>query len=192
MRISGGSVKGRRTATRRLLVTTQRTRRFRPTSSKVREALFDILRDAVRDRTFVDLYAGTGTVGFEAISRGAAKAVFVEADRILVEHMRRVAADIGCSERVQIFHGRAETFISQSAASGHRYAILYLDPPYQSDELERILPLLGETDVLEDDGVVVVEHFVKKTLPERFGAWSVRKRYRYGDTALTVYRRTVT
>ena len=73
MRISGGTVKGRRTATRRLLKKKPTGERLRPTSSKVREALFDILRDKIAGASFVDLYAGTGTVGLEALSRGAGR-----------------------------------------------------------------------------------------------------------------------
>ena len=89
MRISGGTAKGRRTAIKKLLFKNSSAKRLRPTSAKVREALFDILRNRIENSSFVDLYAGTGTVGLEALSRGAGRAFFIEPDEMNVKAMKK-------------------------------------------------------------------------------------------------------
>jgi len=191
MRISGGSAKGRRTATKKQLLGSPRKGRIRPTRAKVREALFDILRHSIGGSTFVDLYAGTGTVGLESLSRGAVRAVFIEPDPVMTEIIKRNAQEFGFSERAYFFPGRADEFLQRAASAHEHYDILFLDPPYHSDELERILPVIGRTDVLSTDGVVVVEHYFKKKLPDQFGFLRMQKCYRYGDTVLTFYKRAL-
>jgi 16S rRNA (guanine(966)-N(2))-methyltransferase RsmD len=191
MRISGGSAKGRRTATSKLFARASKGEALRPTSAKVREALFDILRNRIEGSAFVDLYAGTGTVGFESLSRGAEKAVFIEPDPDLIEMMRRNARDFGFSEQAEIIRGRADEFLRKAAASHEQYDIYFLDPPYQSEEIEKVLPVIGEEELLKTDGIVVVEHFFKKRLPERVGSLELCKCYRYGDTMLTLYRKVL-
>jgi 16S rRNA (guanine966-N2)-methyltransferase len=191
MRISGGSAKGRRTATKKLFARGSQGERIRPTSAKVREALFDILRNRIEDAAFVDLYAGTGAVGFESLSRGAAKAVFIESDPALVETMRRNADDFGFSEKAQIIRGRADEFLRNAASVHEQYDIFFLDPPYQSEEIEKALPVLGKEELLKADGIIIVEHFFKKKLPERAGFLKMHKNYRYGDTMLTLYKKAL-
>jgi 16S rRNA (guanine966-N2)-methyltransferase len=187
MRISGGTVKGRRTATRNLLKKKPTGERLRPTSSKVREALFDILRDRIIGVSFVDLYAGTGTVGLEALSRGAARAIFVEPGELRVRTMKRCVDDFGFQGRAMIIKGKAEEFLDRASAAGEKFDIIFVDPPYGSEEIGRVLPVIGEGEVLESDGMVVVEHFFKKEVPGSAGKLKVTRSYRYGDTTLTFY-----
>ena len=188
MRISGGSAKGRRTAAKKLFAGASMGERLRPTSAKVREALFDILRDRVYGAAFVDLYAGTGTVGLEALSRGAKKVAFIEPDPALNEIIRHNAEHFGFFENAEIVRGRAEEFLKKAASVHEQFDVIFLDPPYQSEEIEKVLPVIGEEELLMEDGVVVVEHFFKKNLPERAGTLELHTRYRYGDTMLTLYR----
>ena len=185
MRISGGIAKGRRTATKKLLSCSSKEKQLRPTSSKVREALFDILRDRIDGALFVDLYAGTGTVGLEALSRGAKKAVFVEQNYARVRTIQHNVIKLGFQGRADIIKGRSCDFIARYA--GERVDICFVDPPYKSDEIDRVLPLIGEKDFLRHHGVVIVEHFHKKSLPEKVGKVIMKRSYRYGDTMLTVY-----
>jgi 16S rRNA (guanine966-N2)-methyltransferase len=190
MRISGGTAKGRRTATRSLLKKKPTGERLRPTSSKVREALFDILRERIRGVSFVDLYAGTGTVGLEALSRGAGRAVFVEPGELRVRTIRRCVDDFGFQDAALIIGGKAEEFLAKASAAGEKFDIIFVDPPYGSQEIERILPVIGEGQFLESGGIVVVEHFFKKEVPVTAGKLKVARSYRYGDTTLTFYGRT--
>ena len=189
MRISGGTAKGRKTATKRLLMGRPSNGRLRPTSSKVREALFDILRDRVGNASFVDLFAGTGTVGFEALSRGAREAVFVEPDQNRFREIGRAAIDLGLRERCRIFRKRARDFLKKAAAEGQTFDIFFLDPPYQSGDMEEVLLLLGEGRLMDEKGVVVAEHSSRKTMPLSTRDLKMEKNYRYGDTMLTLYRK---
>jgi 16S rRNA (guanine966-N2)-methyltransferase len=189
MRISGGTAKGRRTATQRLLAKTSTGERLRPTSAKVREALFNILRTEIEGSIFVDLYAGSGTVGLEALSRGAGKAVFVEPDARRLGTIRRHANEFGFHEKVLVFEGRAEEFLRKMPAGKESFDIFFVDPPYQSEEIQKILPMIEEKDLLRNDGIIIAEHFFKKKLPEAFGKLRVKRSYRYGDTMLTLYKK---
>lgn len=182
MRISGGIAKGRRLTTKRPF-----SKKLRPTSSKVKEALFDIMRDAIKGASFVDLYAGTGMVGLEALSRGASKAIFVESDRLNARAIKENALRFGFGEKVMVVEGRVEEFLKKAATEGKSFDILFLDPPYCSEEVTKVLPLAGKN--LNYEGTVIVEHFFKKKLPETSGELKMLKSYRYGDTVLTLYKR---
>jgi 16S rRNA (guanine(966)-N(2))-methyltransferase RsmD len=163
--------------------------RLRPTSSKVREAIFDILRSKVNNASFVDLYAGTGTVGLEALSRGALKAVFVEPDEYLAEEIRKVVEKLGLHEKAAVVKCRADQFLKKSLNEGESFDIFFIDPPYHSNETEKIMPVMGTKGVVDENGIVVVEHFFKKEMPETEGNLKKEKSYRYGDTMLTFYKR---
>ena len=189
MRISGGTAKGRRTASQRLLTNTSTGERLRPTSSKVREALFDIIRDRIEGASFVDLYAGTGTTGLEALSRGGGKAIFVEPNELWVKTIKRNIYEFGFREKALVFKGRAYEFLEKASAEKESFDIFFLDPPYQSEEIKKVLPLIGEKGLLSENGIVIVEHFFKKKIPETAGTLKRHKSYRYGDTMLTLYRK---
>lgn len=190
MRILGGLVKGRRTAKKSLLITRYSLQEgFRPTSSKVREALFDIIRDKIKGSSFVDLYAGTGTVGLEALSRGADKAIFVEPSVSRIRAIKENAERFGFHERAVVIKGRAYEFLREAANEKQSFDIFFLDPPYYSDEIMKTLPMIGEGRLLNEGGVVIVEHFFKKKLPDVAGKLKILKSYRYGDTMLTFYKR---
>jgi 16S rRNA (guanine(966)-N(2))-methyltransferase RsmD len=187
MRISAGVAKGRRTATKKLLSEASKREHLRPTSSKVREALFDILRDSIREAVFVDLYAGTGTVGLEALSRGAKKAVFVEQNSLRARTIHEIVRELGFEGQAEVIRGKAYDFIVQHAAE--QADICFVDPPYKSSEIDTILPHIGETGFLRKQGIVIVEHFFKRKVPEKAGNVIMSRSYRYGDTMLTVYRK---
>lgn len=189
MRISGGVAKGRRTATEKLPGSKAPGERLRPTSSKVREALFDIIRNRLESAHFVDLYAGSGTVGLEALSRGAEQVVFVETDKLRTMMIQKNIESLGFSGNASIRRTDAEKFLEKAELENSGYDILFLDPPYRSEEIEKVLPLIGSSKILNDDGLVIVEHFIKKTLPRIAGRLILSKQYRYGDTMLTLYRR---
>jgi 16S rRNA (guanine966-N2)-methyltransferase len=189
MRISGGTAKGRRTATKKLLTINSEGERLRPTSSKVREALFDILRNKIEGASFVDLYAGTGTVGLEALSRGAGISVFIEPDELRIRTIKNNVLRLGFSEQALVAKGRAYEFLQKASTENEGFDIFFIDPPYDSEEIEKVLPLLGEEGLVNEDGVVIVEHFFKRQVPEKAGRLKMKRSYRYGDTMLTLYRK---
>jgi 16S rRNA (guanine966-N2)-methyltransferase len=191
MRISGGSSKGRRTGNG-LLSKTSRRDRLRPTSSKVREALFDILSKKIEGASFVDLYAGSGTVGLEALSRGAGGAVFVEERADRVRAVKEFCERLGFGEKAEVVRGKAEAFLKRAHSKKLSFDIFFVDPPYQSDEIGKILPMIDECRLLNEGGLVVVEHFSRKQVPERSAGLSMIRHYRYGDTILTLYGKAST
>ena len=181
MRISGGLAKGRK------IKLVHGPEPLRPTPAKVREALFDILRKKIEGATFVDLYAGTGAIGIEAMSRGALKAIFVEDNRFRVEEIRRLVRSAGFTEKSMIIAKKARLFLADAFRKNEKFDIIFLDPPYHTEEIEHVLSDLGEMDLLKSGGVVVAEHFVKRKLPTISGRLQLIKDYTYGDTVLSVY-----
>lgn len=185
MRISGGLAKGRK------IKLVHGPEPLRPTPAKVREALFDILRKKIEGATFVDLYAGTGAIGIEALSRGALKAIFVEDNRFRVEEIRRLVRAFGFTEKSMIIAEKARLFLEDASRRNEKFDIIFLDPPYHTEEIENVLSDLGEMDLLETGGVVVAEHFIKRKLPAVSGRLQLIKNYTYGDTVLSVYSRSI-
>jgi 16S rRNA (guanine966-N2)-methyltransferase len=189
MKISGGLAKGRRIATKGLLSKKPEGEELRPTSSKVREAVFDIIKEKIKGATFVDLYAGTGTVGLEALSRGAKKAIFVEQNDLRFKAIRRNADKFGFKEKALVVRGSVYEFLKKSSAANESFDIFFLDPPYHSEEINKVLPLIGEKGLLSENGIVILEHFFKKKMPETSDKLKMSRSYRYGDTMLTLYRK---
>jgi len=188
MRISGGLAKGKRISTKKLFSqSSKKDEELRPTSSKVREALFDIIRDRIEGASFVDLYAGTGTVGLEALSRGAGKAVFVEPNRLRSKAIKENAVKLGFGEKVTVVERKAQEFLKKASVEKKRFDVFFVDPPYFSEEIMKTLPMIGEKGLLNDKGTVIVEHFFKRKLLEAVGELKMIKSYRYGDTMLTIY-----
>src|SRR5512143_2094981 len=152
-RIIGGSGKGRR-------LKTAAGERTRPTSARVRQSLFDILAPLIPGSRFLDAFAGNGSVGLEALSRGAATVVLVDRDGGAVEAAQENARALARSGgEVRVFRQDARTAIGALADQGLQFDVVYLDPPYASDLYEPLLELLGGGRLLAADGVVVAEHF---------------------------------
>ena len=188
MRVIAGEMKGRRLAAKP-------GHDLRPTSNKVKGALFNILGETVIGARFLDLYAGSGAIGMEAISRGAASTVFVESDP---KRKRQIEADLRRGEFLDRIPGKnrsvpqvwgctAAAFLDKTGQG--RFDVIFVDPPYQSNEALFLLPLLSGSGLLAPQGRIVVEHFHKKVPPERVGSLVKTKQHRYGDTILAFYER---
>src|SRR3989338_815380 len=134
MRISAGNLKGRKLSSAKALRLAKKRDELRPTSSKVKESIFNIVGEKIKGTEFVDLYSGTGAVGIEALSRGASAVSFVEADRKRAELIKKAAGD------------------------NSKFDIIFLDPPYHGGEFEAALSLLAEGTLLNDDGIIIAEH----------------------------------
>jgi 16S rRNA (guanine(966)-N(2))-methyltransferase RsmD len=186
MRISGGELKGRKIPGKGLGLVC-RQGELRPTSSKIRESIFNILGDKIIEAVFVDLYAGTGAVGTEAMSRRANTVYFVEEDRKRARAIEELIEGCGCRNRAVIVNRNAGDFIMKEEFRGALFDIVFLDPPYRSRELEKVLPVLGRGTVLAEDAVVLAEHMSKAEMPDEAGVLEKKKTYRYGDTSLTLY-----
>jgi 16S rRNA (guanine966-N2)-methyltransferase len=182
MRVIAGEAKGRR-------LRGPRGTEVRPTSDKVKEALFSILGDRVKDARMLDLFAGAGGIGIEALSRGAAHLDFVESDEALADILEQNLTACGFSARAEVHRSDAFRFIKQIRRP---YDLVFADPPYHTWQLKKLLPVLGRGVMITPDGLTVVEHFRKIKLPTRIGHLETVRSYEYGDTILTLYRREKT
>lgn len=180
MRIIAGAQKGRR-------LHGPKGRGLRPTADRVKEALFSILGSRVAGSRFLDLYAGTGAIGIEALSRGAHQATFVESDRTALRLLRSNLTLCGATAAAEIHTCQASSFLADPGKAAAPYDIVFADPPYRQDHLEELWPALAETAVIAPNALIVVEHSSKTTVPETKGRLSLLRQYRYGDTTLSVY-----
>jgi 16S rRNA (guanine(966)-N(2))-methyltransferase RsmD len=180
VRIISGELRGRRLRAPDGLAT-------RPTSDRVRESLFNIVAARVPGSRFLDLFAGSGAVGLEAISRGADRAVFVEQSRRALEHIEENIAHCGVEDRTRIVAKDAQAALKVLAAAGEQFDLVYVDPPYDADLYLPVLRALGRTGLVDDDGLVVVELRSRDQLPDEAGALRHYRDVRYGDTTLAFY-----
>ena len=165
----------------------------RPTSSRIRQSLFGILQDRVPGSSWLDVCAGAGTIGAEALSRGAALVVGIESSRsacaIVRSNWQRVASSEAAAE---VFQGDARVvlrrgFTGKLANIG--FDVIYFDPPYESPLYGDVLPLLPR--YLAGDGYLFVEHSRKRSLPERIGPLGLKSRRDMGQGGLSLYRHIV-
>jgi 16S rRNA (guanine966-N2)-methyltransferase len=181
-RIIGGAGRGRRLKS----VAGDATR---PTGARVRQSLFDILAPVIPGCRFLDAFAGSGGVGLEALSRGAAKVVLVDRSAAAVEAAKANAAALArAGGEAQVFRQDARTALEAFADQGLRFDVVYIDPPYESDLYEPLVELAG-TRLLAEGGVVVAEHFHKRELEATMGGLTRTRKTRLGDHCLSFYRR---
>ena len=172
-KITGGSLKSRKLRSPKGL-------NVRPTPGRVKESLFSILAPRIEGARFLDLFAGTGAIGFEAASRGASRVVCVEAHRDTAHAIEEAARDMAVDNVVSIFAAPAERALYRLEGP---FDIVYLDPPYADHVPLQLFRLLLERNVLAPDALVVYEHAAKRILPDIPGYRSVREEV-YGDVAL--------
>ena len=180
MRVITGSARGRRLLELEGLET-------RPTTGRVKEGVFSALQFDIEGRRVLDLFAGTGQMGIECLSRGAAFAVFVDRRRDAFEVVKKNLALTNLQDRAQVVHGDALEF---AARPGGRFDLVFLDPPYASGLLEEMLERLTAPgfDILNPYGIIVAEHPAERRLAVPAGC-RLRKTYRYGKIAVTLFCR---
>ncbi len=160
----------------------------RATSNKVREALFNILTHEIEGARFLDLYAGSGRVGIEALRRGASHVTFVEHNRHAAEDIKARLGKERLSGEVVVVRKKSISYIHDITDKNDQFDIIFLDPPYHTEEILDALSAISKTSVLSAEGTVVAEHFAKKELPGRFDKLIKMRDYHYGDSVLTVFR----
>lgn len=162
---------------------------MRPTSDRLRETLFNVLGPAIEDSLFIDLYAGTGAIGIEAISRGAREAIFVESHAAAARLIRENVESLKIASRVEVIEADAIRALGKIAQRKLMSDFIFLDPPYdETEERLRVLEFLDESHLVAPSGIVIVEHSVKTELPERFDGLELSRWLEQGDTALSFYR----
>jgi 16S rRNA (guanine966-N2)-methyltransferase len=182
MRIGSGDKRGRR-------LHTPRGSRTRPTSARLKKSLFDVLAARLPGARVLDLYAGSGSLALEALSRGATSATAVERNRKAAEAIRRNAAELGFADRVEVFLAEVRSALSKLEHRGDAFDVVFADPPYRSDETEKVLALLGKGSVLAEGGILVLEHHHKRELRESYGALVRARLLKAGESVLTLFER---
>ena len=158
----------------------------RPTTDRVKEALFSVIQFDIPGARVLDLFGGTGQLGIEALSRGAKSAVFVDAREDACKLIRENLKVTELSDRARVVAGDSMEFLSTTK---EKFDIILLDPPYASGLLEEALKLIAKRDLLNPHGIVTAECPAGHVLPELPAPYGMGRRYRYGKISLGVYRR---
>jgi 16S rRNA (guanine(966)-N(2))-methyltransferase RsmD len=182
MRVVSGHLKGR-------ALVAPKGRGVRPTSDQVKETLFNMIGARIEQATFLDLFAGTGNVGIEALSRGAARVVFVEKHPAYVQTLKRNLAACAIESESVIYCGDANKILRVLRRDGWQFQVLFLDPPYrQTRMLCDLLSRLTETTCVAETGLMIAEHRHAFSPPSHpGGSFSLTKQRRIGNTALSFY-----
>ena len=178
MRIVGGSLGGR-------VLHAPAGAATRPTSEKVRQAVFNILPDP-DGMHVLDVFGGSGALGIEALSRGAAHATFFETAKPALAALRRNLADLGVTDRSTVIAGDAVSLAARHAPAAP-WALVFVDPPYRSDLAVRAVLALPPAN-LASDAVIVIEHDKRNAPPDDLGSLLRTDQRRYGDTLVSFYR----
>ena len=177
MRVITGSARGRS-------LLTLPGEDVRPTTDRVKEAMFSIIQFEIEGRQVLDLFAGSGQLGIEALSRGAAYAHFIDASKESINCVKQNLQKTGLKSNACVLQTDSLTFLNTSQ---NKFDIAFLDPPYSKGILQSALPLVAER--MNDGVVIICEHPYGEEMPQEAGAFSVYRKYKYGKTELTVYRK---
>ncbi len=179
MRVITGTARGRRLKELEGMET-------RPTTDRVKEGLFSILQFHIEGRRVLDLFAGTGQLGIECLSRGAASCVFVECRSDAVKLIRENLKACDLSDRAQVVAGDSISYL-QSVRTP--FDLIFLDPPYAAGLLEPVLAHITKFDILAPHGIIAAEHPADMTLPALAPPYRLHRTYRYGKIGLSIYHR---
>ena len=180
MRIIAGSARGR-------TFEAPSGRSTRPTLDRVREAVFGMIQFDVPGSRVLDLFAGSGGLGLEALSRGAEKAVFCDCDKSVCALISRNAERLGFSDRSMIICDDYRSAIRRLASKGERFSIVLLDPPYESGYYSAAVNELHDAGLLADGCIIIAEHSAKSPLELSLDGLTAGKPHRYGDVAVSKY-----
>lgn len=174
MRVITGTARGRR-------LRTPENYDIRPTTDNVKESVFNIIQFDIEGRRVLDLFAGTGQLGIECLSRGAAEAVFIDENTAAVKIVKENLKTCGFTAAV----------LQQDALSYLRHCgkfdLVFVDPPYDSGLYESVLETINSVDILSDGGIILCESRREKSLPDMRAPYRKKKEYNYGRVKLTVY-----
>jgi len=183
LRIISGRWKSRR------LISIKGSSNTRPTSDRVKEAVFNMLRDKLYESAVLDIFAGTGNMGFEALSRGSSKAVFIEKNRKAVSVIEKNARNLDCVSMIHIIKKDVFKAIDDLSKERDAFDIIFMDPPYNANIEKSVLLAILNADILDRQGVVVVEHDYKNEMPNNVEELIKIDTRKYGNTGISLYKK---
>jgi len=154
----------------------------RPTTDRIKETLFNMIQGEIPGCVFLDMFAGSGSIGIEALSRGAEKAVFVDKSKASINVVTENIASAEFNDRSRVVYMDAADFLKSDR---EKYDLVFLDPPYNLGILEKILPLLEER--MNDGGKIICEHEQRLELPDKIGRIYLKKKYKYGKIEISQF-----
>lgn len=176
MRVITGEARGRR------LITLE-GEDVRPTTSKIKEAIFSMIQFDIQGRVFLDLFAGSGQMGIEALSRGAESAVFVDSSRKAVEIIRKNLNNTGLYSKGRVVHTDSLSYLNMAA---DKFDIAYLDPPYGTGLLQEALPIVAEK--VKKTGIILAENSENEEILQNYGEFVLDRQKHYGKIKISMYR----
>ena len=182
MRVIGGNARGRR-----LKVPKGKT--LRPTAARVKEALFNILPHDLSGTKVLELFAGTGNVTIEALSRGAAEAILVDSSAQSGKAIRENLHRLHLADRTKVWITPVARALRLLARRGETFDMIFLDPPYEHNWIGATLKIIGEGRLLRETGVLVAEHSIREKVEPRYDSLALRDQRRYGSTLLSFFAR---
>ena len=183
MRVIGGDAKGKH-------LYSPKKSNLRPTSDGINESLFNILH-TLSGKSFLDLFAGSGNVGVEALSRGAAKVVFIEKNAVMANAIKRNIRELGFADKCEVLVTWVEKGMRQLQRNGDSFDFLFADPPYEKGFIREIFKCLGEGNVISKNGVLIIQHSKREdVLGQYMGNFVLIDQRRYGDTLLSFLKIT--
>ncbi len=181
MRIIGGYLKGKN-------LYFEKKHKTRPTKNIVREAIFDILCNEIRNKKILDIFAGTGAIGIEGLSRGADFAVFVENSIESLEILKKNVHSLGLEDKTRIIFSSSERAIKNFSKNGESFDIIFADPPYyyEGKKLGKIFKF--SEGCVKYGSIMMIETFYKLKMPEESNNWQIVKEKKYSTTKISIYQ----
>jgi 16S rRNA (guanine(966)-N(2))-methyltransferase RsmD len=180
MRVIGGKAKGHR-------LKVPRGRDVRPTAARVKEAIFNILPHNLSGYRVLDLFAGTGNLSVEALSRGAAEAVLVDISHKAEKAIRDNLEASRFSGSARVWAAPVFRSLRLLSRNGQRFDLIFLDPPYEKGWIRKIVSMIAQQGLLEEKGILVAEHSVREPVEEHYGLLALKDQRRYGTTLLSFF-----
>jgi len=160
----------------------------RPTTDKVKESLFSIIGPYFEEERVLDLFAGTGGLGIEALSRGAASAVFIDSSSQSIDIIRHNLASTRLAERAEVYRNDARRALKLLERAGKPFDLIFLDPPYSMKDCDTLLMDMAVKGLVSEDAIAVVEHHPDVVYSDAFGGFQRTRYAAYGEIALSIYR----
>lgn len=160
---------------------------MRPTSDRLRETLFNILAPQIRGSRFLDLCAGSGAIGIEALSRRAARVTFVDQSRRACEIIKANLQALKIGDEARILNREALAAVRQLDSEGEQFDLIYFDPPYASELYQPVLARLTASQTISENTMIIVEHRKKVRLASEYGNWKLYREVKQGEAALAFY-----
>ena len=181
MRIISGTLKGRKLVTPKGLS-------LRPTSDRVKESMFNILGGGIEGKVILDLFAGTGNLGIEALSRGAKRVLFVEKDREAFKLIQRNLLACQMGDRSEILPKEVDRALRVLKEKGERFDLIFMDPPYEKGLIQKTIELLCTERIYHDDSILVIEHNRREPLHDISDSWNLTRQRKIGETLISFLR----